>query len=203
MLNKIKILRLFASLGIKGVLCLICLFICLASISFALVTYTSTVTINPTVQLSVGTTTASWTIYVNDVNQVQYMPGGSSATTLNTEDPGTYAFEVVTDANKVCAVEVGLTTAMDPVKFSNFDITVLSNSTGGSWVAETLYSAPTGSTTVASINGLNQGAVAYIHQGLSTTKYYVIQVTYSYDLVDTTTPITATFQFTPFPQTSF
>jgi hypothetical protein len=203
MLNKRKILRLFASLGIKGVLCLICLFICLASISFALVTYTSTVTINPTVQLSVGTTTASWTIYVNEVNQVQYLPGGSSEPTLNTGETSTYAFEVVTDANKVCAVEVGLTTAMDPAKFSNFDITVLSNSTGGSWVAETLYTNPTGTSTTASINGLDQGAVGYIHQGLSTTKYYVIQVTYSYDLVDTTTPITATFQFTPFPQNGF
>ena len=117
MLNKRKILKLFASLGIKGVLCLICLFICLASISFALVTYTSTVTITPTVQLSVGTTTASWTIYVNEVNQVQYMPGGASATTLNTGDTSTYAFEVVTDANKVCAVEVELTTAMDPPNF--------------------------------------------------------------------------------------
>jgi hypothetical protein len=131
------------------------------------------------------------------------MPGGSSETTLNTGDTSTYAFEVVTDANKVCAVEVGLTTAMNASKFSNFDITVLSSTTGGSWGAETLYNATTGSTTVASINGLNQGAVAYIHQGLSTTKYYEIQVTYSYDLVDATTPITATFQFTPLPLNSF
>jgi hypothetical protein len=203
MLNKGKILKLFASLGIKGVICLICLFICLASISFALVTYTSTVTITPTVQLSVGMTTASWTIYVNEVNQVQYMPGGASATTLNTGDTSTYAFEVVTDANKVCAVEVGLTTAMDPTKFSNFDITVLSSTADGSWGPETLYTAPTGSTTMASINGLTQGAAAYIHQGFSTTKYYEIQVTYSYDLVDNTSPITATFQFTPFPQNGF
>ena len=203
MLNKRKILKLFASLGIKGVLCLICLFICLASISFALVKYTSTVTITPTVQLSVGTTTASWTIYVNEVNQVQYMPGGASATTLNTGDTSTYAFEVVTDANKVCAVEVELTTAMDPTKFSNFDITVLSSTAGGSWGPETLYTAPTGSATMASINGLTQDAAAYIHQGLSTTKYYEIQVTYSYDLVDNTTPITATFQFTPLPQNGF
>jgi hypothetical protein len=45
------------------------------------------------------------------------MPGGASATTLNTGDTSTYAFEVVTDANKVCAVEVELTTAMDPPNF--------------------------------------------------------------------------------------
>jgi hypothetical protein len=204
MINKGKLLKLFASLGIKGILCLICLLICLASVSFALVTYTSTVAITPTVQLSVGTTTASWTIYVNEVNQVQYMPGGASETTLNTGDTSTYAFKVVTDANKVCAVKVELTTAMDPSKFSNFDITVLSNSTaGGSWGAETLYTGSTGTSTTLSIDGLTQGAAAYIHQGISTTKYYEIQVTYSYDKVDDTTPITATFQFTPFPQNGF
>jgi hypothetical protein len=38
------------------------------AIGFALVTYSNQVTISPTIQLSVGETTASWTIYVNEVN---------------------------------------------------------------------------------------------------------------------------------------
>ncbi len=197
MLNKGKPRKLFVSLGIKGVICLICLAICLASVSFALVTYTSTVTINPTVQLSLGTTTASWTIYQNEQNVAQYMPGGSSESTLSTGETSTYAFEVVTDANKECAVEVELTSAMDETIFSNFEITVLSSTGDGTWVAEPLYISPTSTTTTPSINGLTQGAVAYIHQGSLTTKYYEIQVTYSYD--GDNTPITATFMFTPFP----
>ena len=100
---------------------------------------------------------------------------------MNTGDTSTYAFEVVTDANKECAVEVELTSAMDASKFSNFDITVLSSTAGGTWSAEPLYTAPTGTTTMPSIDGLTQGAAAYIHQDISTTKYYEIQVTYSYD----------------------
>lgn len=198
MTNKGRLLKLFVSLGSKGVLCLICL----ASVAFALVTYTSSVTIYPTQQLSVGTTTASWTIYVNEVNQIRYMPGGFSEPTLSTGDTSTYAFKVVTDANKVCAVKVELTSAMNASKFSNFDITVQS-STGGAWGAETLYAASTGGTTKDSINGLTQGDAAYVHQVASTTKYYEIQVTYSYDKVDDTTPIPVTFQFTPLPQGNF
>jgi hypothetical protein len=125
------------------------------------------------------------------------MPGGSSESTLNPGDTSTYAFEVVTDANKECAVEVELASAMDETVFSNFDITVLSSASGGTWTAEPLYTTPTGTTTTPSINGLTQGAAAYIHQDISTTKYYEIQVTYSY--VGESTPITATFVFTPFP----
>jgi hypothetical protein len=186
------------SLGVKGVLCLICL----SSVCFALVTYTSSVTISPMVQLGVGTATASWNIYVNEVNQSRYMPGGFSEPTLNTGDTSTYAFKVVTDANKVCAVKVTITSQMDNTKFSNFNITVLS-STGGAWGAETLYAASTGSTTKTSIDGLTQGDAAYIHQAVSTTEYYEIQVTYSYDLVSDNTQIPVTFQFTPLPQAGF
>jgi hypothetical protein len=120
---------------------------------------------------------------------------------LAPSDTSTYAFEVVTDANKVCAIEVELTSAMDPSKFSSFDITVLSSPSGGAWTAANLYTGPTGSTTTPSIDGLTQGAAAYIHQGLSLTMYYEIQVTYSYD--GDNTPLTATFQFTPLPLNSF
>jgi hypothetical protein len=197
MLNKPR--KLFASMGSKAIICLICLAICLASVSFALVTYTSTVTITPVVQLSVGTATTSWTIYQNEQN-TKYMPGGSTETTLAPADTSTYAFEVATDANKVCAVEVELTSAMDPSKFSSFDITVLSSS-GGAWTVASLYTGPTGSTTTPYIDGLTQGAAAYIHQGLSLTMYYEIQVTYSYD--GNSAPLTATFQFTPLPLNSF
>ncbi|MGD0645593.1 MAG: hypothetical protein ABSA75_11875 [Candidatus Bathyarchaeia archaeon] len=199
MSNKGKLRKLFVSLGIKGILCIICLLICLSSVSFALITYTNTVTITPTDQLTVGTATTTWTIYPNQQG-TQYMPGGSSESTLNTGDTTTYAFKVVTDAHEVCAVKVELTSAMNPDQFSSFDITVLS-STGGTWSAEPLYAASTGTTTKASINGLIQGDAAYIHQDVSLTQYYEIQVTYSY--IGVNTPITATFQFTPLPLNGF
>jgi len=139
---------------------------------------------------------------VNDVNQIRYLPGGSTEPTLNTGDANTYAAKVVTDANKVCAVKIELTSAMDPAKFSNFNIVVRS-STGGAWADETLYAASTGATTKSFINGLTSGDAAYIHQAASTTKYYEVKVTYSYDKVDATAQVTATFQYTPLPQDSF
>ena len=198
MANKRKLFKLFVSLGLKGALCLICL----AAVGFALVTYSNSVTISPTEQLSIGQSTASWTIYVNEVNQVRYMPGGFSEPTLSTSDATTFSFKVVTDANKVCAVKIELPTAMDPVKFSKFQITVLS-STGGAWGTEPLYAAQTGTTTKTYIDGLTQGDAAYVHQDISTIKYYIAQVTYSYDLVNQTTQIPVTFQFTPLPQDGF
>lgn len=194
MVNKRKLLKLIVPL-------IICT-VCLAAVVFALVTYSSLVQVSPTEQLSVGESTASWNIYVNEVNQSRYMPGGFSQPTLNPSDTSTYAFKVVTDANKVCAVEVQLTSAMDQTKFSDFQVTVLS-STGGSWSSETLYSASTGTTTKAYVDGLTQGDAAYIHQGISTVKYYLIEVTYSYDLVNETSQIPVTFQFTPLPQNGF
>ncbi len=59
------------------------------------------------------------------------------------------------------------------------------------------YASSTGGTTKASIDGLTPGDAAYVHQAVSTTKYYEIQVTYSYDKVDDKTQIPVTFQFTP------
>jgi hypothetical protein len=129
------------------------------------------------------------------------MPGGTTETSLTAGETSTYAFEVVTDANKGCAVEVELTSAMDPTQFSSFAITVLSAPASGTWSAATLYTTSTGSTITPSIDGLTQGAAAYIHQGVSTTMYYEIEVTYSY--IGSGTPITATFQFTPLPESSF
>jgi hypothetical protein len=198
MLNKPR--KIFASIGGKAIICLVCLAVCVASVSFALVTYTSSVTITPIVQLSVGTTTSSWTVYQNEQNIAQYMPGGTNEPTLSAGDTSTYAFEVVTDASKVCAVEVQLTSAMDASQFSNFDITVLSSS-GTAWSTATLYTSATGTTSTSSIDGLTQGAAAYIHQSFSLTMYYEIQVTYSY--IGNTSPITATFQFTPLPENGF
>ena len=127
MSNKTKLKKIQILLIIKGLICLICL----ASVSFALVTYAHALTVSPTQQLSVGMTTANWTSYVNEVNKIRYMPGGFSEPTLNTGEPSTYAFKVVTNANNVCAVKVELTSTIDVGKFSKFDITVLSSTAGG------------------------------------------------------------------------
>ena len=194
-----KLLKLFVSPGVKVALCLICL----VAVAFALVIYSGSVVITPVEQLSVGASSTSWNIYVNEVNQVRYMPGGFSEPTLSPSDTSTYAFKVVTDQYKVCAVKVQLSSAMNASKFSQFEITVLSSTEGGSWGQEQLYSAATGATTKAYIDGLVQGDAAYIHQDISTVKYYLIQVTYSYDLVNATSQIPVTFQFTPLPQDSF
>lgn len=190
--------KLLAIVGVKGLLCLASL----TMVALALVTYAATVTLNPTQQFTIGATSASWTVYVNDVNKARYLPGSSIEPTLNTGDSSTYAFKVVTDANKVCAVKIELTSAVNSSKFSNFNITVRS-STGGAWADETLYAASTGSTTKSYIDGLTGGNVGYVHQAVSTTKYYEVKVTYSYDKVDETAQVTVTFQYTPLPQDSF
>jgi hypothetical protein len=195
--------KLEAMLGVKGFLCLASL----TMIALALVAYTATVTVTPTQQFTIGATTASWTVYVNDVNETRYLPGsgspaGSAEPTFNASVSSTYAFKVVTDADKVCAVKIELTSAVNSSKFSKFEITA-KYWTGAAWADETLYAAATGSTTKSYINGLTSGDAGYIHQGVSTTRYYLIKVTYSYDLVDETTQITVTFQYTPLPQDSF
>lgn len=190
--------KIGAILGVKGVLC----FVSLIMIALALITYTATVNIVPTQQFTIGATTSSWTVYVNDADKVRYLPGGSAEPTLNTSDTNTYAFSVVTDASQVCAVKIELTSAVNNSKFSKFQITV-KYWTGSAWANETLYDAATGSTTKAYINGLISGDAGYIHQSLSTTRYYLIMVTYSYDLVDETTQVAVTFQYTPLPQSSF
>jgi hypothetical protein len=190
--------KLLTILGAKGILSVASLI----TIALALVAYTASVTVNPTQQFTIGATTASWTVYVNDVNQVRYLPGGFTEPTLNTGDSTTYAFKVVTDINKVCAIKIELNSTVDGNKFSNFNITMRS-STGGAWSDETLYAGATGPTTKSYINGLTGGDAGYVHQAASTTKYYEVKVTYSYDKVDTTAQVTVTFQYTPLPQDSF
>lgn len=190
--------KLLTILGVKGILSVASL----TAIALALVVYTVAVTVNPTQQFTVGAPSASWTVYVNDVNQVRYLPGGFTEPTLDTGDSSTYAFKVVTDANKVCAIKIQLTSAVDGSKFSNFNITVRS-STGGAWSDETLYAGNTGATTKSYVNGLTGGDSGYIHQAASTTNYYEVKVTYSYDNVDETAQVTVTFQYTPLPQDNF
>jgi hypothetical protein len=190
--------KLLAILGVKGILSVASL----TSIALALVVYTASLTVTPTQQFTIGATSDSWTVYVNDVNQARYFPGGSSQPTFSAGNANTYAFKVVTDANKVCAVKIELTSAMNSSKFSTFTITA-QYWTGAAWADATLYDAATGSTPKASINGLTSGDNAYIHHATSTTTYYLIKVTYSYDLVDATTQVTATFQYTPLPANAF
>ena len=189
--------RLSAILGLKGILAIASL----TSIAVALVFYSASVTVTPTQQFTIGASSDSWSIYVNEVDQLRYLPGADAEPTFSDVDTDTYAFKVVTDADKVCAVEIVLDSAMDNGKFSKFDITVDAWD-GDSWETATLYNAAMGSTTVTDIDGLTTTA-GYVHQTVSTTTYYMVTVTYSYDLVDTNTDVTATFEYTPLPADSF
>jgi len=190
--------KIGAILGVKGLLSLVSMMM----VALALVAYTATVTITPIKQFTIGATSDSWTVYVNDVDKVRYLPGGNSEPTFNPSNPNTYAFYVGTDANQVCAVKIELTSAVNSSKFSKFQITV-KYWTGSAWTDATLYAGPTWSTTKDYINGLTSGDAGYIQQDFSITRYYLICVTYSYDLVDETTQVAVTFQYTPLPQNSF
>ncbi len=181
-------------LGLKGYLAVGSLL----AIALALVVYSASVTVTPTQQFTIGSSSDSWAIYVNELDQIRYLPGGSSQPAFNSSDPSTYAFRVVTDDDKPCAVKIEITTAMDSGKFSNFDITV-DYWTGAAWAPATLYDSATGSTTITEIDGLSADAAGYVQQAMSTTRHYLVKTTYSYDLVDDTTQITATFQYTPLP----
>lgn len=177
-----------------------------AASAIALVMYTQTLTLTPYKQFNLGTSTVSWTAYVNEVNQNLYVPSGAAPSDLEEFNATTYAFSVQTDANKVCAVKIELETPLSNLDFSNFDITVLAWTAGdpASWTPATLYNAPTGTTTVTDLDGLATGASVYVHQAANTPiTYYLVQVTYSYNLVDTTTPYTVDFTYTPLPQNSF
>ena len=190
--------KIVAVLGAKGILSLASL----TMIALALVTYTASVVIDPTQQFTTGATSDSWTVYVNDVDKVRYLPGGAAEPTFDSGDTNTYAFKVVTDADQVCAVKIELTAAVNSSKFSNFNITA-KYWTGAAWADETLYDAATGSTTKSYIDGLSGGDAAYVHQAVSTTRYYLIKVLYSYDQTDETDQVSVTFQYTPLPQDSF
>ena len=194
-MNKAK--KMGAFLGIKGVLSVASLM----TIAVALVVYSAAVTINPTQQFTIGASSDTWSVYVNEVDEVRYLPGGDSEPTFDSGDTGTYAFRVVTDASKVCAVKIELTAAMDNSKFSEFNITA-SYWTGAAWASATLYDSNTGSTTMTEIDGLTTNA-GYLHQTASADVYYLVEVSYSYDLVDDTTQVTANFQYTPLAQDNF
>jgi len=195
-MNKIK--KIGAVLGVKGVLSVASLM----TIAVALVVYSAAVTINPTQQFTIGASSDTWNVYVNEVDEVRYLPGGDSEPTFDSGNTSTYAFRVVTDASKVCAVKIELTSAMNTSKFSEFTITA-NYWTGAAWASATLYDSNTGSTTITEIDGLSAGDAGYLHQTASADVYYLVEVSYSYDLVDDTTQVTANFQYTPLAQDSF
>ncbi len=189
-----KIQKIGLILGLKGFLAVSSLI----AIAMALVIYSASITVTPIQQFTIGSSSDSWTLYVNEINQARYLPGGSSLPAFDPDDVDTYAFRVATDAEKTCAVKIELTSAMDSGKFSNFDITV-DYWNGAAWVSAALYDSVLGSSTITEIDGLSVGAAGYIHQDVSMTTYYLVKATYSYDLVDDITPITTTFQYTPMP----
>jgi hypothetical protein len=188
-----------AALGLKGILSLASMTV----IVLALVSYSAVVTISPVKQFTLGSSSTSWTVYVNEVDKNRYLPGiGTPAGSVKPSDNSTNAFTVTTDAAQVCAVQIQLTSQVDPARFSKFQITVQKWSTG-SWVSETLYASATGGTTKSYINGLTADDSGYIHQASDTTAIYLVSVLYSYDLVDATSQVTVTLQYTPLPQASF
>ncbi|MBE0520543.1 hypothetical protein IBX35_05835 [Candidatus Bathyarchaeota archaeon] len=195
--------KLRAALGIKGLLCIASL----ATIALALVYYTAVVTITPVQQFIIGATTDDWTVYVNDVDQLRYLPG--EGTPAGSTPPGTapnggsstFAFKVATDAGKACAVNITLTTPVaDLANFSKFEIRVMYwDTTTVKWLDATIWDAQTGGSTKTYIDGLT-GDFGYIQQPVSTSLYYLIKVTYSYDIADYATAFNVTFSYTPLPQ---
>jgi hypothetical protein len=185
-----KIRKISAVLGVKGLLAAASL----TAIAVALVVYTTAVTITPATQFTLGPTTYSWNVYINDVNAVRYLPGD----TITPPTGATYAFSLDT-TGRACAVQIQLTSAMSSSLFSNFDITLMYYDTTSGWISAQLYNSPTGGTPIGSIDGRTTNA-GFIQQvaGIG-ARSYLIRVTYSYDLVATTTPVTATFQYTPLP----
>jgi hypothetical protein len=170
------------------------------AVAVELFSYTTTVTITPIQQLSQGAPSSSWSIYINEEDQTQYVPGATSEPTFDASDTSTYAFNVTTDSNEVCAVAINLETAMSSSDFSSFQITVL-YWTGSAWAPTTLYNAATGSTPLSYIDGLTT-TPGYVHQALSTSKYYLVAITYSY-ISESTSPYTVDLQYTPLPLSSF
>jgi len=172
---------------------------CLAAL--ILVALLACIALAPPQQFIIGATRASWTIYATDVDQVRYLPGtgtpaGSQQPSAPSDaNPNTFAFKIITDAVRVSAVSIKLTSAVDNANFSKFDVRVQWwDATDSAWKYETLYTSDTGSTTESFIDGLTKPVdVGYVHHAASTTKYYLIEVTYC---VDTPTSITMTFQYT-------
>ncbi len=194
--------KLAAILGLKGILCVASLTL----VALALVSYTTTVTITPVSPFTQGATTDAWTVYVNDVDEVRYLPGegtpaGSTVPALAPNGgANTHAFRVATDAGSSMAVNITLASPVNNSEFSKFEIrTLIWNASVSAWDNATLYDAPTGGIPKAFIDGLTND-FGYIQQSPSLTRYYLITVTYSYDLVASTTAITVDFVYTPLSQ---
>jgi len=198
-MGKMRKIRLL--IGLKGILSIACL----TTVALALVVYTASVTMTPQYQFSQGATADTWNLYLNEVDQVRYMPGGAVAPWPVDGDLASYAFKVVTDGNKVCAIAVRAASAVS-AKFVKFDIRVKYwNIATDTWDYDQLYESATGLATKSWINGLDATDVGYIHQALSSTVYYLVEVTYTYDISNLAqfTQETATFEFTPYAASGF
>ena len=189
--------KLRAILGVKGSLCLLSL----AMVVLALVAYTAQVTITPKTLFTMGATSDSWTVYVNDYNETRYLPNNGTAPvgSYPPNDESLYAFYVSTGADMACAVNITMLTPVNSRKFSSFQITAKQWVAGTGWVNVTLYDATTGGSTKDFIRGTTND-FGYVRQSGIASRYYLICVTYSYDLVDTTDVVTVKFQYTPLPQ---
>lgn len=185
------------------------------AVAIALVSYTATVTININSSFTVGATTATWDVYLNDVAQLRYLPG-STATPRGSAELGSgttnNAFSVVDDGAQGTAVNITLTTLMSATQFSQFQITVKQwNATSSSWQAgtplSTLYTTQTGTTTMTFIQGLSGGAgqtFGFLHilKTQTTTVYFEIVVTYTVNATSAGTA-TAVFSYTPTRTSAF
>ncbi len=194
-LKRFKRRYLLAAIVLIGILIGIAVAVTLSS-------YTTTLTITGVKQLSQGASTSSWTVYVNEQNQIQYVPGATSEPIFNPDDTSTYAFNVTTDANKACSVEINLALPVSS-DFSSFEITVL-YWTGSAWSSAQLYTTATGSTPLTFIDGTMSSTSGYIQQAVSTSTYYLVEVTYTYTQANPpNTPYTVDFVFTPLPEAPF
>jgi len=186
-------------LGVKGIICLVALI----AIVIAQLTYTATVNITlGQTGYGQGKSTESWTIYENDIDEVRYLPGagtgGNATPTFNAGDSNTYAFKVTTDTVKGMAVKIELVDYTKTENFTKFEITAMWYNSG--WQIAQLYDGPTASAgTISFINGKTSGASGYVHQARSTsTRYYLIKVTYSYPTTASAPSIQ--FRYTPTPE---
>jgi hypothetical protein len=146
--------KLKLALGINGIIALICLGIFVV----ALITYTTTTSQTPVKQFYQGITSDSWNIYLNEQNCVRYLPGISPENVLPPSQPvdgetSTYAFKIVTDSYRVCAVDVRLSEEANSTLFSRFDIQALFwNTTATAWEVVPIFSGPTGDENSTSID---------------------------------------------------
>ena len=196
--------KLKAALGIKGFLCIASLI----TIALAFMVYYADVIITPKTLFTMGVASDSWTVYVNDYNETRYLPNNGTAPAGSFPpngspggNPSSYAFYVSTGADKACAVNITMETPADNNTFSSFQITVKQWVRGTGWVNASLYDAATDGSTKDFIRGTNAtNDFGYVQQSGIASTYYLMCVTYSYDIVDTISQVTVTFQYTPLPR---